>query len=262
MAPSTLPALVLLLLGTGAHAEAPVHELSVCDDGSEWPPYTYYLRDGEGRSTGVLTGFAVDVLQAIAQRDGVTVRLTLLPWARCQMEVEHGRNFQMALNASYSDERERKYLLTQAYYSTTHYYFYSRRHARDGWPIHSLDDLARLQVCGVRGYNYAAYRLPPERLDMGARDFASVVTKLHAERCQVAVEKLEVVAGYRVTGKDLLADPDLGRAPIPGMPKGEFHMLVSRQHPQGAALRAWLDTGLKRLRDSGELQQLQRRYLP
>lgn len=258
----TAPALLFGLMAAAAAAEAPLSRISVCDDGSEWPPYTYYERDAQGQATRRLTGFAVDVLQAIAQRDGVQVQFELLPWARCQMEVDRGVDYQMALNASHSQERERRYWLSQPYYATTHHVFYSRRQHPQGLAIHGVADLAAYRVCGVRGYNYEAYRIPPEQLDYGARDFATVVVKLHAARCDIGLEKLEVVAGYRITGKDLLADPELGHAAIPGMPRGEFHMIVSRQHPQGEALRNWIDAGLKRLRDSGELQALSKRYLP
>lgn len=259
---SIAPALLLGLLAGSVAAQAPLAKLSVCDDGSEWPPYTYYERDAQGRSLGRLTGFAVDVLKAIARPDKVHLTIELLPWVRCQNEVDRGQDYQLALNASHSEERERRYWLTQAYYATTHHVFYSRRHYPQGLAVPNLESLGHYRVCGVRGYNYEAYKIPPEQLDAGARDFAAVVFKLHADRCQIALEKLEVVAGYRITGKDLLADPELGHAPIPGMARGEFHMIVSRQHPQGEALRNWLDAGIKRLRESGELQALSKRYLP
>lgn len=259
-APLALAVLLSLAL-PGRAAAAELSEVLACDDGAEWPPFTHYLRDAQGQATPALGGFAVDVLQQILGHAGIRVRIELLPWARCQREIELGR-YLMALNASYSEDRAQRYYLTQPYYQTTHSYFYSRRLHPQGLPIARLADLQGYRVCGVRGYNYAAYQLPAERIDYGARDFAAVVAKLRLGRCDIGLEKLEIVAGYRITGKDLLADPELGHGTVPDLPPGEFHMMVSRQHPQGPALLALLNRGLSELKASGRLQALQKLYLP
>ncbi|WP_374435494.1 substrate-binding periplasmic protein [Inhella sp.] len=258
--PTRCAPLVLLALAAPA-AALDLQEVLACDDGAEWPPFTHYLRDAQGKPSSELGGFSVEVLQQILGQAGIRLRLELLPWARCQREVESGR-YLMALNASYSQERDARFWLTQPYYRTTHSYFFSRRHFPQGLPIAHLADLANQRVCGVRGYNYEAYKVPAEKIDFGARDFAAVVAKLHLGRCTIGLEKLEIVAGYRITGKDLLADPELGHAQVPELPPGEFHMMVSRQHPQGEALRDLLNRGLSTLRSSGQLQALQRRHLP
>lgn len=236
--------------------------VEVCDDAAEWPPFTYFDRLPDGKATSRVMGYSVDVLNRILGPIGIQVRVQLLPWVRCLREVDAGTQFQVALNASMSEERKKRFWLTQPYYETTHAYFYSRKAFPTGLHLRSVADLKRYHVCGVHGYNYSAYGLRDDEVDRGALDFTRVIAKLHVKRCEVGLEKLEPVAGLRRLGHDALADPDLGWAEFPGLPKGEFHMMVSRQHPQGEALRDALDQGIKTLRESGQLQELRRRYLP
>lgn len=259
----------LLAFGLGLGLTAPgaaqaldLKTVAVCDDANEWPPFTYFARPAEAASAGApprapeVVGYSVDVLRRILAPLGVQVRIELLPWLRCLREVESGQAFQMALNASASPERQQRFWLSQPYYDTTHAYFYSRRRFPQGPAIQRVEDLARFHVCGVHGYNYSAYGLRDEQVDRGALDFSRVIAKLLANRCEIAIEKLEAVQAARYKGQHLLADPAIAYAPIPGMPKGEFHMLVSRQHPQGKALLDVLNQGIKALRESGQLQAL------
>lgn len=264
--PKCLPALLLCVAAWAAAgaaaADAPaIDSVAVCDDVAEWPPFTYRERDARGQPAANVVGYSVEVLRRILAPQRIALRIQLLPWVRCLREVESGQQFQMALNASYSTERDARFWLSQPYYETTHTYFYSRKVFPRGLQLRDVADLSRYHVCGVHGYNYSAYGLSDEQVDRGALDFVRVIAKLHAGRCEIAIEKLEAVAGFKRLGRDLLADPDLGHAPIPGLARGEFHMLISRQHPQGEALRALIDRGLKSLRDSGELRELRQRYL-
>lgn len=262
-------ALVAFSVSAGAQALS-LKTVTVCDDVAEWPPFTYRARKPAGPVSGAapagttpeVVGYSVEVLRRILAPLGIAVRIELLPWVRCLREVEAGQNFQMALNASASPERQQRFLLSEPYYETTHAYFYSRRRYPNGVALRRVEDLAEFHVCGVHGYNYSAYGLRDEQVDRGALDFGRVIAKLLADRCELGLEKLEAVQATRYTGKNLLADPDIAYAPIPGMAKGEFHMVVSRQHPQGKALQQVLNAGLKTLRDSGQLQAIRKNYLP
>lgn len=240
-------------------ASGALRVIKACDDGAEWPPYTYFQRDADGKAGRQVVGYSVEVLQRILAPLGYTAEIDLLPWARCQREVERGETYVLALNASPSPEREQRFLLSRAYYQTTHAYFYSRRRHPQGLDIQHLGDLARYRVCGLRGYNYSAYGLQGEQLDVGANEPQQVVGKLRAGRCDLWLEKYEIVAGTRVVGTDLLANADLAWARVPDLPPGDFHMIVSRQHPQW--LKA-INDGLARLQASKELELLLRRHVP
>lgn len=244
-----------------AHAQAAQwpDPLPVCDDGAEWAPFTYYLRDSSGVSTQKVVGYSVEVLTRILEPLGKKARIELLPWARCQLEVAMGQNFALALNASPSPERAERFLMSRPYYRTHHAYFYSRRHHPGGLNISDVSDLNQYRVCGVHGYNYSDYKLLPHKLDTGAQDLTRVIAKLHMGRCDLGLEKWEILVGTRNTGQNLLADPELVVHTLPGLPITQFHMLISRRYPE---LAQTINKGLENLEASGELAVILTRYIP
>jgi len=232
----------------------------ICDDGAEWPPYTYYKRVN-GRPSAELVGYSVDVIAAILKKAGIAYTLELLPWVRCQKEVAAGQRYQLALNASYSTERDRDYFLSLPYYRTTNYYFYSHNAHPQGLRIEQLSDIKRYRVCGLHGYNYATYGLAASDIDSGARNFTAVITKLHRGDCDLFLEKYEVLAGFAAIGQDMLGDAALGHQPVPGMQATEFHMMVSRRHEHGAELLRLINDGLRELQVSQQLRSMLAKYL-
>jgi len=235
--------------------------IHICDDGAEWPPYTFYKRSG-GVATKELTGFAVDVVTAILQKAGQHADIKLLPWARCQNELLTGTDYQMALNASYNDKRAKLYHLSRPYYRTTNYYFFSRKVHPTGLRIEQLADLRHFKVCGLYGYNYETYGLPAGSIDQGSYDFTTLIAKIHAGRCDLFLEKYEVMAGFTATGQPFLADSQLGREPVPGMTPTEFYMMISRQAAGSEQLLKTINVGLAELEASGQLARLLKKYLP
>ncbi|HYD81951.1 MAG TPA: transporter substrate-binding domain-containing protein [Paucimonas sp.] len=235
--------------------------IRICEDGSEWPPYTYYQRVND-KPTRLIRGFAVDVIETIFAKAGIDFYVEMLPWVRCQKEVEHGMAYQMALNSSWNEARAKTYFLSRPYYRTTNYYFYSRRHHPAGLPIGSAEDLKKFRVCGIFGYNYETYGLPPGSVDQGARDFTSLLAKLHAGRCDLFVEKYEIMAGFSAIGQPYLADKDLGGKPVPGMPSTEFYMMISRRYEHGEHLLKLINDGLAEMEASKQLDKLLKKYVP
>jgi polar amino acid transport system substrate-binding protein len=233
----------------------------ICEDGGEWPPYTYYHRIN-GKPTQLIRGYAVDVVDAIFAKAGITHTIELLPWARCQKEVEQGVAYQMALNASWNETRAKAYFLSRPYYRTTNYYFYSRRHHPDGLPIAGVDDLKKFRVCGLFGYNYETYGLAPGSVDQGTRDFAALIAKLHAGRCDLFLEKYEIMAGFTAIGQPYLADKDLAGMPVPGMASTQFYIMISRRHEHGEQLIKLVNDGLNEMESSKQLDKLLRKYVP
>lgn len=236
--------------------------VAVCDDVNEWPPFTYLApsRPAGATQRPEVLGFSVEVLRRVLAPAGVSVRIDLLPWVRCLREVASGTAYQMALNASANPERQQRFWMSDAYHATTPGYFYSRRRYPQGVPVLRPEDLTQFRVCGVHGYNYSAYGLRDDQVDRGALNFSRVIAKLLADRCELGVGELEVVKASQYNGRALAANPDIGYARIPGMAKVEFHMLVSRQHPQGEALVQLINAGLKELRERGQLQAIHKRY--
>lgn len=240
--------------------------LAVCDDVNEWPPFTFLApvpqaasAAGEGGSQNIM-GFSVEVLRRILAPRGIALRIQLLPWVRCLREVEAGTTFQMTLNASTTPERQRRFWMSEPYHATTPGYVYSRRRFPNGPPVRSAQDLLTFRLCGVHGYNYSVYGLRDDQIDRGAFSFSQVVSKLQMDRCDLGVGELEAIRGTRLTAKPLVDNPEIGFGQIAGLAQVDFHMLVSRQHPQGEALVQFINKGLRDMRVRGELQALHKRY--
>lgn len=243
------------------NAELKDASIAICEDDNEWPPYSYFKRQ-DGQKTDKIVGFAVDVVDEIFARHHIHYTISLIPWARCLAELKNGTSYQMALNPSYSEERAKTYLLTRAYYSTSNYYFYSLKNNPAGLPIGGMADLKRYTVCGIHGYNYATYGFRAGEMDQGARDFRSLIGKLHAGRCTLFLEKYEVMAGYSVIGSPYLDDPNLGRTAVPGMAPTPFHLGISRGFAKAEALKGLLDQEVTHMEASGRLQALWKKAVP
>lgn len=255
--------LPLLLLCSSPQAEPSLRgwTVQVCDDANEWPPYTYVERV-DGRKTGRVQGYSVELLERLLQPLGVQARIELLPWRRCLQEVKRGQDFQMLLNATRNPERERDFFITSPTYSTRTYFFWSRRVHPQGLQVRGQEDLKRYRLGGVHGYTYSQL----DQIDMAslqrAPNYASLVQMLHLNRIDVIVVGEEVFHGLTgLPGYELAQDPDLGRAPLPIEKPNAFHMMVSRQHPLGPALYTALQRELNQLRRSGELDRLLARHL-
>ncbi len=229
--------------------------ISICEDENEWPPYSYFLRV-DGKKSQKLVGYAVDVIDEIFTRHHIRYRIDMIPWARCMAVTKIGKQYQMVLNLSFSPERMQALLFSRPYYSTTVYYYYSKRRHPDGLAVKGPADLRSYRLCGVRGYNYVGYGIDAAAIDQGAGDFTALIAKMHLGRCDLFLEKNEIMTAYAAIGRDYLADPDVGRAPMPGMKPGLFHFGISRKYPEAESLRTLVDQELVRMEDSGRLHEI------
>ncbi|MBB5020067.1 polar amino acid transport system substrate-binding protein [Chitinivorax tropicus] len=234
-------------------------EIGICDDQAEWPPFIYFER-ASGKKGKQIVGYSVDVISRILNEAKISYSVQLLPWSRCVAELKLGKRFQLTLNVSHNPERARDFLFSRPYYRLHSYYFYSKHTFPDGLALASAQALKRYRLCGVAGFNYVPYGLTPDDLDTSARSLLQLPPKLHRDRCDVFVEKLEVMAGYTSLGQDILADFSLGYAPLPGIEPSPFHMMVSRQWPYASALIELLDAGINQLESKGELTRFKQRY--
>jgi polar amino acid transport system substrate-binding protein len=251
---TVLGILLLLVANTGRAALPSV--ISVCDDGAEWPPYTYYKRV-DGARTNVLTGFSVEYLQRVLDRKGLRFTLELIPWKRCMAEVING-HYAMLLNASLNPERARDFLVTMPYYALTLVYFYDADRPRP--TVNSAADLRTLHSCGVSGYNYAPFELEPDMIDTNAKDLPQAFLKLKRGHCDVVPDRLEVAIGYEAIGMLDLKAEGIRYALVPNLPRSPFFMMVSRNVPYANELLAVLNEGIAAIEASHEAYHLAAKY--
>jgi polar amino acid transport system substrate-binding protein len=240
-----------------APAQEPT-KIGVCGDSGEWPPYVYFEREN-GEKTDRATGFSIDLVEEILTAEGIDYEIGMVPWKRCLHEVEGGANYQVVLDATYSEERSRSYYYSRPYYTIRPYYFYSRRDHPDGLDIWWPEDLKQYRISGVSGYNYADFHLTSNDIYSLVKDQDTLVRHVLNQRCDLFPEWFEVLAGFSVVGKDFLADPDLGYAPVPGLGETRAHMLFTRNET-GKRLRRLVDRGIGKLEASGRLKELLLKY--
>ena len=230
----------------------------VCDDEAEWPPFIYYQRTNGVKSQKII-GSALATLEQILTKADIDYTIMLMPWKRCLLEITNGQRYQVTLNLSFSADRERDFLLSRSYYRLTNQYFYSRKQHPNGLSIKGLSDLKHYRVCGLLGYNYSIYGLTEEEMDLSGYGFAKMIAKLHLGRCDLFVQKPEIMRGFGKVDPEmalLLADSNLVGATLPGIKDTGFHMGVSRSAPYGKALLKLLNEGIDELEASGELQKI------
>ncbi len=234
--------------------------IHICDDGSEWPPFTYYQRVN-GEKTDNIMGFSVDVITEIFNKHGIKSTIELPPWKRCLLNLE-GAKYQMALSASFSEERNRKFIYTKSYYDLERSYFYSKKKYPNGLDINTTEDLQKYKIGGVLGYNYESYGISNDWVAPRVGTYFQLVKMIHAERIDVFVARYEIIAGLSKIDSNILSDKDLGHAPIEGLEERRFHMLISRGYEHGPELKRLIDDGISELEKSGDLQLLLRNYFP
>jgi polar amino acid transport system substrate-binding protein len=235
--------------------------IDICDDAAEFPPYTYYKREGT-RKTDTVAGMTYDIAAAILARHKVKFRIQLVPWKRCEEGVKVGM-YAMALNATLNADRAAALYMVGPHAEMRNYYFYSREHHPEGLDIRNTADLRKYRVCGVYGYAYEApYDLPVGFMDKGALDYESLVTKVLVNRCDLFLEGLEIMDGFRLIGRPFMDDPRLTGKPMPlaGNPTASFYFMISRKHPLGRALADLFTRELEQMKKSGELKSIRERY--
>ena len=242
--------------------------VNICDDQSEWPPYSYFQRiDGKIDKTK-LTGAVTELLDKIFKNINMPYHIDMIPWKRCLYLVEHydkSKKYEMFINGSYSKERDRKYYMTKPIYYTAKAIFYSSKKFPNGILKDNKFDINRYKLCDVHGYNldvyYNEYGLDKnKKVDQGARSVYDVLRKLQRGRCDAFVVSLPVVLGAVSIGKynipkGVKYQKYLSIKPTP------FYIYVSKKSPRAKELVKKINSTIGKLKKSGEYQKIFSKYI-
>jgi polar amino acid transport system substrate-binding protein len=230
--------------------------IGICDGDTEWPPYAYFKRV-DGKKTGEVVGFSIDVVTEVLGKNGYEFAVDKkLPWSRCLRSVNEGKDFQMVINATYSEDRARMFHISEPFYSLQMGYFYSKQAHPEGLEIQNPSDVNRYTVCGILGFLYDYKWLDVSRVDQGARTYKQVIEKVRRDRCDLFLEYYDVVAGLNKVGEDLLTDSGVAWKPLPGTEPDKHYMMVSKRFAGGEKLMEVINGGLSELKASGKLETM------
>lgn len=239
-------------------SSAAATRLLACADRAEMPPFTFALRV-DGRASDKVTGVSVDLLRKIGDSQGWELQLSLLPWARCLLDVATNYS-QIAINVGLAEAQAAGLLLSKPYFSTHAIYAYSLRAHPQGLDLTGLDDLRRYHVCGLGGYRFESFGIDTASVDRGVtRSYEQLITKLHLGRCDLIIDNRETIAGMYLIDPNLrskLTDVSLVIKPLPGAPQRELYFGVSAKSPQAKQIVNALNEGLDRLGGKHEIDKL------
>ncbi len=230
--PSFLRAIIILSLGLSAlasHAQSPVRLCA--GDGSPWPPYSYFERDQQGNLIPQsYQGLAIDQLRSALAHSAIEHELFFMPWARLMHEMASPQGLcDLVWNASFSTQRAEFALFSEVQYRTQLGLFFLPINPNRSNP----DWSTAARYCGVNGYNYAPFVLNTSSMVM-ADSIGQALRMLEAQRCQFFPSELEPIFAGGELGiyvlPDSLAHIGLGRFK-------EFHVMISRRHPQAEQLQ-------------------------
>ncbi|MGH1353169.1 MAG: substrate-binding periplasmic protein [Methyloligellaceae bacterium] len=114
----------------------------------DWKPYQYESPDGD------LTGLDIDLVKAVFENQGKTLKFVQLPWKRHLGNVEAGL-IDLAASASRTPEREQYAYFSDPYRSESAALFI-RKADQNKYQFSSLDDIigTNFSLAVVRGYYY------------------------------------------------------------------------------------------------------------
>jgi len=252
-----LSRLLTVLAMLAAWVPAQGADFTACVD-PDPPPWAFWVRDAQGRKTGQLDGFSIELIQRAFARIGKSVSIEgEYPWPRCMGLVEQGQ-IDFAMDGYYSEARAKRFAYS-AHFSTLTPQVYYRSGA--DVRIRTKADLKRYRGCGMTGASYAHYGLAPDDLDLGVTSHDVLVAKLLVGRCDYFVEELEVMAAFQMIGKDYLAGGKIAHGPVADA-QGPSKYFMTALKGRGSAILPDLDRAIGELVASGDAERLWRRYAP
>lgn len=235
--------LLTLLLPLTVLAADPVLKIAT----SQYPPFEY-------TANGRVTGSDAELVRRVVRQMGYQPEIELLPWIRAEARVMAG-DADLIFSLTRSEKRDRYYYFT-APLNTVQDVLYKHRNRNLQWQ--DYDDLTGLRIGLSASYSYAPDFMA--WLEEGKALSVTAVSHEHPELSSLkmlAFGRIDVficersVCDYliRTHGDEFPELLQLEAMPGSVGPQRTFHAAISRQHPEGRALRDQFDRALAQLRD-------------
>lgn len=254
-----LSAMLFLCMQTGF-----AQPVKICDDNSEWPPYSYFPRVAGKADMSHLTGAMIELIDKIFKHIQMDYSITAIPWKRCLHEVANfaeNQTYEIAIEGTLSEERLNHYYVTTYVYTTTGSYWYSRAKYPQGPNIKSPRDLKNYNLCGIFGYNYAGYGVAPDLISGRPKSYQAAFDMVSLGRCDLFLSNIPTVLG-KVTLGELTVPEGMVGEKVPGLEPGTFHIFIAKTSPRALALFTNINQALHVLTFRGVVDTIFNKYLP
>ena len=246
-------AAVLLLTGISVAAEeteadggtwAKIQEEGVITFATEgtYSPYSYHDEDD------VLTGYDVEIAQAIAEKLGVEAAFTETQWDGIIAGLDAGKYDAISNQVSITEEREEKYLFSQPYT-----YAYGAVIVRDDYDeIESFEDLDGKDVALTTTSNWAELSESYGATIVPTNGFSESIQLVEQDRADATVNDNVTYLDYKTQQPD---------APVKIAALSEDSTAAAILiRKEDAALQEAIDGALEELREEGKLQEISEKY--
>ena len=209
-----------------------------------WAPWTYEDENG------TLTGFEVDVANAVADKLGVKTEFVTGEWDGLLAGVQSGRYDLMCNGVGYTEER------AKAYYFSDFYAF--NRTALvvrgDNEDIHSLEDLKGKTTCNSAN---STYQLTAEAYGATVKDVESLDGTIE----ELAAGRVDATLNAEVSINDYMKEkPDVDIKIVAYDPEVECVGMLMPYGEDSASLQSAVNSALAELHADGTLSEISNRY--
>lgn len=246
---SLLMAAILVVFLTGKDSRA--DELTFVGD--VWPPYNM-------QPNSEFEGYVVDLLKAIFEPNGHTVKYEIIPWSRALVEVEKG-TFE-GIIGPFKDEAP-GFIFPASAMGVSRLSFFVRKN--DPWVFNGIDSLKGKFVGVIRGYGYRPWlnkyrESHPEQFTQlsGPDAVKRHILMLLKGRVDVLPENAMAISFHanligrldeiRFAGNDTIGETK------------KQYVAFSPANKKSSIYAAQFDKGLQKLRENGKLKKILSRY--
>ncbi|MBQ3668400.1 MAG: transporter substrate-binding domain-containing protein [Clostridia bacterium] len=209
-----------------------------------WMPWTYH------DASGALTGFDVEVANALAAKLGVEVEFQECPWDSIFAGVDSGR-YDLAINGvDWTQERADSLTLSDPYV-----YNYPVLIVKEGnEEIKTFADLNGKKTANTVSSTYAALAESYGATNQGVDDLIATFELVMQERVDATINSADTFASYKAENPDapivIVAQADTANSVV----------IVMKSGDESATLLAEINKAIAELKADGTLSQLSIKY--
>jgi polar amino acid transport system substrate-binding protein len=221
----------------------------------EWQPYTGQSLDQ--------SGMVSEVVSAACRAAGLKASFTFFPWKRAESNVEMGTFF-ATFPYQATGDRAQKFRFSDTLYKSASGVLFHKGNPRTAHVSYGrVEDLKGLRVGTLAGSD--AIAAPLRRAGIEVEEVQVVeqnLKKLETGRIDCVIDDRPVLflalarsypEGSGRRSQFWFADTAFG-------PAAEYKLLVSRKYPGSEELLERFNTGLRRIKQSGEYQRILKKY--
>ena len=236
--------------------------VNVCDDITQWAPYSFTPKSATGVDTSKRTGIMIEILDEIFKYLELDYTLEPTNWNRCLKFVEDfakSPKYEVFINGAYTPDRAKRYFVTKPIYKTHQGVFFSKIKFPNRPKINSSKDLKKFKICGVRGNEYSMVGILENDLFTTGKTIKEVLNMLSIGRCEIVVASMEPLYGSKLVGNSMIPK-DVSSMVLPNTVDTAFSIFISRGSPRGKYLQEKFNQTITVLKENGVWDRIFDKY--